>query len=65
MNFYILQFLQKKNLLKFYDLKKKTKKSKITTQRRDLKEDERGRIGLRLKYAGRIHIKNYFPNEPG
>ena len=23
------------------------------------------KFGLRLKNAGRIHIKNYFPNEPG
>ena len=64
MNFYIYSFYRK-NLLKFYDLKKKTKKSKITTQRRDIKENEGGRIGLRLKNSGRIHIKNYFPNEPG
>ena len=55
----------KKSLLNFYDLKKKTKKSQITTQRRDLKEDEGGRIGVRLKNSVRIHVKNYFPNEPG
>ncbi len=64
MNFLFYNFYRK-SLLKFYDLKKKTKKSQITTQRRDLKEDEGGWIGLRLKNAGRIHIKNYFPNEPG
>ena len=64
MNFLFYNFYRK-SLLQFYDLKKKTKKSQITTQRRDLKEDEGGRIGVKLKNSGGILVKNYFPSEPG
>ena len=46
-------------------MKKKIKRSRITTQRGGREEEKREQIGLKLKNSGRIHIKNYFPNEPG
>ena len=64
MNFYILQFLQN-NFTKILRYKEEIRRSRTTIQRRSLGEKEGEPIGLRLKNSGRIHIKNYFPNEPG